>query len=959
MRPLDGLAVLGVARPDPSRAAATPDCALALVDPGSAEPVAVVSIAGAECASPADLALRLAGAAAGRRLLWFDAPRTRERLGLADAVIESWRELGSAADLCLFAHLARPDWDDHGAAALLRRLEISEPEPADAAAAAAAHARLLGGLRQELAATADADELAEFEAALRGAGAPEAVLAAGLSALPRGRFDEQPDVLLGPARDEPREESLPVGDGELLDVFGPGGRLAENVPGYRVRDAQVALARSVAAALNGSLALLAEAGTGVGKSLGYLVPAALFAARNQEQIVVATKTKNLQAQLYAKDLPVVVAALALPVRAALLKGRADYLCLQRLRSLGEIVGEDGERSERLALLYLQRFARLVQDGDLGRASGWILRTLAPAGRMLDEVRCEHGASGRRCSFGRRCCYPRAAQRAATAHVVVANHALALSWPKYLPPATRVIFDEAHDLVDSASDAFGVAVGNAEVRRALARVAGRRRGTGVLAVLGRAERRSFGLDPAVRSGIEDALARGEELGRAVDAAAADAERFALRESRADEGRESERRVLTLDAPVRERPEFQGFAGVVRAVGGALHGLSERYAEVAGALAPEAEDGEEGPSGRLPAAQQELLAEVESAAEAFAALAEALDWVLAAPEGHVTWIEWNRDDFAGRARFALRSAPIDVGAELNLRTLGPAACTVLTSATLRVDGEFAFHGRLTGFDRLDPARRLPPLALGSPFDYERQLRFFVPLSRHDPLAPAAADAARAAARALFLAAVAFGGRTLGLFNSRARMLLAADLLRAPLEARGIAVLCPGQDGSTTRVLQRFRAEPRALLIGARSFWEGVDVPNSKILCTVMERIPFESPADPIHAARSRALDAAGRSGFRDYSLPRAIIRLLQGAGRIVRSERDRGAVVLLDPRVATHPRYGSAIRRSLPATCEVAREEAAYQRLLDLLASEVVGEPRTAAALLAEADREFRSEPRGRR
>ncbi|MBL8767581.1 MAG: hypothetical protein JNL94_09470, partial [Planctomycetes bacterium] len=251
---------------------------------------------------------------------------------------------------------------------------------------------------------------------------------------------------------------------------------------------------------------------------------------------------------------------------------------------------------------------------------------------------------------------------------------------------------------------------------------------------------------------------------------------------------------------------------------------------------------------------------------------------------------------------------------------------------------------GLDEFDAARRPAPLQLGSPFDYARQLRFVLPLSIGDPLARDATTAARAIAKVAFAMAVALDGRTLVLFNARSRMLRVADALRAPLAREGIEVLCPGVDGSTARVLERFRNTDRAVLLGARSFWEGVDAPGARIKCVIQERIPFESPGDPVHAARCEALDRRGRSGFRDYSLPRALLRIRQGAGRIVRGPTDSGVVVLLDPRIVTQASYGPIVRASLPAPLAVGPAD---RVLTDALASLGVSTAASLGDLLARA------------
>ncbi|MFG0318839.1 MAG: ATP-dependent DNA helicase, partial [Planctomycetota bacterium JB042] len=740
-----------------------------------------------------------------------------------------------------------------------------------------------------------------------------------------------PDPGLGPAREVESDDAAPIDDGALLRFFGPEGPLAARVPGYVVREAQVGMARAVAAALARGSVQVVEAGTGVGKSFAYLVPAVLHAVTNQRPVVVATRTKNLQAQLFDRDLPRIARALDLPFRATLVKGRADYLCLRRLAQVRGAAERSADEAGQAVVVYLRRFARRARDGDLERVSGWIRGRFPGASAWIDAVRCEHGASGRRCPFGRRCFYPRVAARARDSHLLIANHALALKWPRAFPTPDAFVFDEAHDLVDTATDAFGVRVTDRTLRACTEGLAPRRRGDGLRGLLRRIERRGGVVLERVFVAAEEALAAAGRWDRGVEELVAAAAR--LEAGPAADGE----RALVFDERVRDGRPFLALADRAARTAADARRLAAALERLQGDVEPAPESAR--------AAVEEFELELTTARERLTEEATGLDLAFGDDEKAVHWLVRGEGRFA--ARFEVRTAPIDVGEEIARFVLEPTRAVVLTSATLRVGERFDFFAHHLGVDRIEEGRDAEPLFLGSPYDYREALRFYVPLGGPHPLLEDPEAAVRSIVRAALLVARGLGGKTLVLFNARSRMTRVAELLRAPLAADGIRLLCPGPDGGIARVLDRFRREDRAVLLGARAFWEGVDAPGGRVRCAILERIPFESPAEPVHGARTRRLAEEGENGFLAYSLPRAIVRLLQGAGRVVRGEGDRGAVLILDPRVATHPRYGGIVRASLPAGCEIGPEERVFAALLGRLGVPTDVPEESPAARLARA------------
>ena len=867
--------------------------------------------------------LSLEGFVRGRPVLVFDRQWLQPLLSSRGAERSLLPSLADAAEICLFSHLVHPEWFDHSPGALLRTFDLDHGSGADQVDPASAARALLGlveALRSDLAAESDLAAVLALKSGLLRAESPLAGLLENLPLASR-RNAEARDLLLGEERGAEKPVREPVRDEELLDLFAPDGAIARTLPGYTRREAQLSLARSVASALNDGKTLLAEAGTGVGKSLGYLVPTLLYAVRNGLPALVATKTKNLQAQLFGRELPLLQAALGISFRAALVKGRGDYLCLRRLESLNRSVLEQGEPQEFMALSFFRRFAERSGDGDLERISAWLLSHVPSARRFLERLRCEHGPTARNCSHGGRCFFAKVWRRARGAHLLVANHALLLNWPRAHSRPEIVIVDEAHDLVDTATDAFGKELSLAGIRNVLLRLDGDAAATGIRSMMRRADALEIEegvLRETVAERVEDLVAESSDLLlQHLPRLTGAAERLVRAWPIPSPAEGDDRQLLTLDQEVREGPEFASLRNHCARFGSRCRELAALVSKLAAGLP----------------AQGEFRGELSGIADRLDEIVAVLDEILEGVDGLVTWLEWQPRGPKRPERWSLKAAFVDVGRELHLRLLEPCFSTILTSATLRVANSFEFFGTQTGFLRLDPERRIAPLAFGSPFDYQRSLRFYVPLGGGNVLARDSRIAARAIARSVFVVASALNGRTLVLFNSKARMFRAADLLRTALADRSVRLLCPGPDGSAARVLESFRQEGRSVLLGARAFFEGVDVRGSGLLCTIIERIPFEPPSDPVHRARAERLRSEGRDGFLEYSLPRAVVRLLQGSGRIVRSEQDRGAVLLLDPRVVTSPKYSAQVRRSLPAECEVGPEaviyEAFFRRMADFL------------------------------
>ncbi len=612
---------------------------------------------------------------------------------------------------------------------------------------------------------------------------------------------------------------------ELSGIFGAGGALGRALPGFVVRDAQLALAHAVAATLDGGGVLLAEAGTGTGKTLAYLAPAVLSGRR----VLVSTATKNLQAQILEKDVPLLAAALGRGVSAASLKGRQNYLCLRRF--------------ERFRARPLFRFAQEAAGYDL--LERWAGATASGDRAELPALPDDYGpwrevcatsdtCWGARCPREADCHFQRHRRAAHRAQVVVVNHHLffadlavrAVSDGEVLPRAAAAVFDEAHHLEAVATQYLGVQVSPRRVAD-LVRDAEAVAGSG------------GELAPALReleeasAGLWGALPRG-------------------------------------DAPLRLRGHLEGEAqrgleALVRAAEAWGRRLAPRQAEN-----PDAEG--------LFRRSSELLEDLRRFAEAPGP--EEVRWLDPRPRGT-----------------ALQSAPVDVAPHLAASLYGRAEAVVLTSATLRVGGSFGYARTRLG---VPPEAR--ELVAESPFSWATQGLLYVPAAMPDPNAPAFAPRAAAEITQLLHSS---RGRAFCLFTSHRALRTVAEALRGTLPYR---LLVQGEQPREV-LLQTFREDVHSVLLGAQSFWEGVDVPGEALSAVIIDRIPFASPGDPVVEARIESLRARGEDPFRGYQLPAAAMGLRQGVGRLIRDRGDRGVVAILDPRFLQKS-YGRFLRESLP-------------------------------------------------
>ena len=684
----------------------------------------------------------------------------------------------------------------------------------------------------------------------------------------------------------------------LMGTLEPGGALNRLVPWFEERPSQVGMLGTVCDAFNGDGILAVEAGTGVGKSLAYLLPALSWAARNGERVVVSTNTINLQQQLMEKDIPLVKRVLAqdgLDPRVALVKGRGNYLCLHRL----------AEAAEETTLFE-------EPDGELAAIGEWALTTSTgdrtdlsffPSDETWSRVCSEPDAChGLRCSRREGCFVLRARREASAASVLVANHHLLFADlalrmagggfedPAVLPPYRRVIFDEAHNVEKAATSFFSRSFNRFSLMRYLNRLHRRRKGrvVGLVPMLakisGQPLKGAAGLIAAVREAAEALDERclglmGEEGTFLLEPGSQD--RFSEQTASA---------LSDLSAAIRSLVESLTGA-VEKAVG-----KNEKETEN---LAWEIR------------VQLNRLSEAAGIAERFRAgeiagndvfWMEALRGQRTRREGGPAHAAAPAEPARGAARLVI--TPLDIGPLMREAVYEPLPTVVFTSATLAVADSFAYWAGRIGLDAR-AGREVSTGVFPSPFDYRSNVLVGVPTDAPPPDAPGYRGFL---ARFLGEALAASRGGALVLFTSRALLREMHEAVAPNLAGLGIRVLRQGED-DRARLLERFRDETSSVLFATDSFWEGVDAPGETLHAVVLCRLPFRVPSEPVLKARMAAVEAAGGNPFTELSLPDAVVRMRQGFGRLMRRRDDRGVVLVLDSRIVTK-RYGQVFLDSLP-------------------------------------------------
>jgi predicted DnaQ family exonuclease/DinG family helicase len=678
-----------------------------------------------------------------------------------------------------------------------------------------------------------------------------------------------PQLPRPPKKLAPREEFESIDIEEIRDIFSEGGGLSRVLSGFHERHSQTGMAACVTEAFSEKSTLVAEAGTGTGKSLAYCVPAALFALKNDCRILVSTHTRNLQDQLVAKDLPVVKQLAGDDFRFSVLKGRANYLCQQRFRRL--IAGELGDFSyrERMGMLPLIRWAQETSTGDIEEQNQFNIKWF---GRVWHMICAEaHSCDGRKCSQYQNCFLQLARQRALGSHIVVINHALFFSElcaeSSFLGRLGPIVFDEAHHLEECGHRHLRTEVDSNRLASFLDTAANLGKEIKKRADLGGISEPEYKaalkrLRQQIKAFLDDGLAWAKEATHAVAEFQTEynAETFSQNAA-----------AMALDSVLSDLQDI-------------LHRFSQA-AEGAGG------DG-----------QRTFTTEIVSLAEAASQLkADCQYLTMAATEDHVFWCEGN----AAKGWVKLCGVPLDIGSVLGSVWEQTEAGRVFTSATLSVSGSMDYFMRKIGIAPVPAGAPKPRCEMfASPFSASQALRGGI---RQSP-ALDSPEYPSYVADAVLALLDSFDKNILVLFTANAMLAAVYDLLKRRTTGGTCTILAQGFSGNRAAILEEFRQTRRAVLLGADSFWEGIDVPGKACEIVMISRLPFPVPTHPLTKALCRKVEQEKGESFISFSVPEAVIRFRQGTGRLIRTKDDRGALVVLDNRILTKG-YGKHFISSL--------------------------------------------------
>lgn len=687
---------------------------------------------------------------------------------------------------------------------------------------------------------------------------------------------------------KPSPSPKPLEVEKICKMLEPKGLFAQYFKGFEHRPQQVDMMANVIGAFNDSQHLIIEAGTGTGKSMAYLIPAIYWAVRNGQRVVISTNTINLQDQLLSKDIPTLQKILPVKFKAVSLKGRSNYVCPRRVQMFRTKANLSPKESRLLAKLLVWMPSTTTGDReelfmpDYGEQALW--SQVASDGTFCSPRHCTPDS----------CFYARARQNAESAHVIIVNHALLLSdvavENRIIPEYKYLIIDEAHHLEDNMTKQLSFSADQRSIEQMLKELSQPVRGGQHVGLIHEVARRSLSAVPnSVKGDVNDIVNKSQEsVARGLKAVGQ-----LFKSLEAFIGEFWQGSIYNIKIRLTDKARGQAAWSNVELnwdlTGSSLGDVSKALGIIYTMLTEL--EGYDVPN------WEALLASLTVARRQLDELRHHLQTIFAQPDANrILWIEQNPRNKV----ISLHDAPLHVGNLVREHLLKPKESIVVTSATLRTNNSFEyFQDRLSMWDAGEAA-------VGSPFDYANNTLLYLPT---DIPEPNMTGYQKAVETGIIDLVKRIKGRTLVLFTSYSQLRNTARSIKGPLAEVDIVVHQQGDGTSRRQLLENFKTADQAVLLGTRSFWEGVDIPGPTLSCVVITRIPFAVPSDPIVSARAETFDEA----FSQYSIPEAILMFRQGFGRLIRANTDRGVVAIFDRRVIAKS-YGQAIINSLPDVTE---------------------------------------------
>ncbi|MDZ7336025.1 MAG: DEAD/DEAH box helicase [candidate division KSB1 bacterium] len=720
-------------------------------------------------------------------------------------------------------------------------------------------------------------------------------------------------VVIEPFR---REEEVTLDRQSMVSLLSPGGIVAKKLHGYEHRPQQLAMINKVAEAFNQKKIALIEAGTGVGKSLAYLIPAIHWATENKERCVISTNTINLQEQLIKKDIPFLKKALGIEFESVLVKGRGNYICLRKIKLLETGQQELIEPEHRQELQSIIEWSKVTKDGSRSDLN------FVPSSAVWEEVCSESDSCLRsRCEFFQQCFVSKARRQANQAHILVVNHHLlfadlavqaAGADVAVLPRYHHIVFDEAHNIEDVATDYFGAGITRTGIARIVRRLYGQieNKPSGLLTLfikkLGaehiRTQRQEF---RAAIDQIEmELIPRCDTILQFNDEVMTSLGQLVQEHN---DSWQSEAK-LRINSKIRETelwkselvPQFKNFVDLLRRFCSDLSSVIEKVESVDIGLDTEI---------------IYTIIDLKTQNNRLLEVSDVIEHVILKDDDvHVRWAEMQKRRFS-KDIVRLKSAPLEIAEPMNELVYKNYKTIIMTSATLTISGtpgvsEFSYLIRQLGLNLVERSRLITAKIPGS-FDYKRQAILAIPLDLPNP---DAREFAEVVSDAILEALKVSQGRAFVLFTSYGLLNIVHQKLEPALNQMGITALKQGQQ-NRHELLEHFKRDKTSVLFGTDSFWQGVDVEGDALENVIITKLPFKVPSEPIIEARVEAIERRGGNAFMEYSLPQAVIKLKQGFGRLIRKRTDIGSVFIFDKRII-EKYYGKMFLQSLPE-CQLAQ------------------------------------------